>query len=197
MASSSKKVAADEKIEKQDFDLFKAIEMVDRKDYAWFSNLSDEQKKKFVPFMMLRWLSAVKGNSVVNSYYVVSTDTNANKHMFNERVQQHPELQWLMLCAISPGLGKQFHQWIPQLSEKIGTLRERAKVKDVQEFFEKVYKGSSTELIKEYSKEFTQQQNKKYRLAELYPHLKLDDIETLANFISDSELDEYDNQSGN
>lgn len=197
MKSSSKKVSADEKFEKVDFDLFKAIEMVDRKDYDWFGNLTDEQKRKFVPYMMLRWLSAVKANQMLSNYYVVSTDANANKHMFNERVQQHPELQWLMLCAISPGMGKQFHQWIPQLSEKIGSLKESAKLRDVQEYFDKIYKGNGAELIKEYSKEFTQQQNKKFRIAKLYPHLKVDDIEALASLVTNEDLDEYDKQSGN
>lgn len=187
----------EEKIEKQDFDLFKAIEAIDRKDYNWFNELSDEQKKKFVPYMLLRWVSAVKATSSVSGYYLMSTDFNANKYMFNERVGQHPELQWLMLCASSPGIGKQFHQWIPQLNEKIASLKERAKTRDIQEYFEKIYKGADQNIIKEYAVEFTGLQNKKCRLAELYPQMKLCDIEFLANIVTNDDLDDYDKEAGN
>lgn len=190
-------VPSDEKIDNQDFDLFKAIEAIDRKDYTWFSKLTDEQKKKFVPYMLIRWISAVKGAGMLSGYYVMSTDVNANRYMFNERIQHHPELQWLMLCASSPGIGKQFHQWIPQLSERITSLKDAAKLREVKEFFDKVYKGNSEELIKEYAQEFTAVQNKKYRLADIHPNMKLSDIETLSNLISHGDLDEYDKQSGN
>lgn len=192
-----KKVADDLKIEGQDFDLFKSIEAIDNKNYEWFNKLTDEQRKKFVPYMLLRWISAVKAKSIVSGYYVMSTDANANKYMFNERIQAHPELQWLMLCASSPGIGKQFHQWIPQLSEKIGALKEPAKLRDVKEFFEKVYKGGDSELIAQYASEFTAAQNIKYRLAEIYPNLKRDDIETLSALVNNNDLDEYDKESGN
>lgn len=195
--ATKKLTPKDEKFEKQDFDLFRAIEAIDRKEYDYFKNLTEEQQKKFVPYMMLHWISAVKGNQMLSSYYVISTDTNANKLMFNEKVQQHPELQWLMLCASSPGLGKQFHQYIPHLSGKIGTLRDKAKTKDISDYFEKIYKGADKDTITECATEFVVQQNHKYRIAELMPDLKLSDIEILANILTSEDLDEYDRQSGN
>lgn len=193
----AKKISSEEKFERQDFDLFKAIEAVDKKDYTYFNGLTEEQKKKFVPYMMLHWISTVKGNSTLSGYYLLTSDMVANKHMFNEKVQHHPELQWLMMCASSPGLGKQFHQWIPHLSNKLGELRDKAKSKEVQEYFEKIYKGVDANVIKECATEYATQQNHKYRLAKLYPNMKLADIELLASCVSNDELNEYDKQSGN
>lgn len=193
----AKKVSSEEKFEKVDFDLFKAIEAIDKKDYNYFNSLTEEQKKKFVPYMMLHWISTVKGNSTLSAYYLLTSDMVANKHMFNEKVQHHPELQWLMMCASSPGLGKQFHQWIPHLSNKLGELRDKAKVKDVQDYFEKIYKGVDSSVIKECASEYATQQNHKYRLAKLYPNMKLADIELLSNYVSNDDLNEYDKQSGN
>ncbi len=193
---SNKKVSADEKFERQDFDLFSAIEAIDRKDYDWFDRLSEEQQRKFVPYMMTHWISAVKANGVLANYYLLSTDANANKHLFNESVQNHPRLQWLMLCAASPGVGKQFHQWIPHLSAKIGQLRESAKYKEVHEYFQKIYKNTDSESLKAFAAEFTKQQNHKQRIAKLYPALKLSDIDVLASKITSEELDEYDRNSG-
>ena len=48
-----KKLAPDEKLEKQDFNLFEAIAAIDKKDYDYYDRLTPEQQKKFVPFMML------------------------------------------------------------------------------------------------------------------------------------------------
>lgn len=191
---SKAKVSADLKFERQEFDLFQALEALDRKNYEYYSSLSEEQQRKFVPYMMLHWASAVKGN--LGQYYVMSTDIHANKYMFNERVQQHPELQWLMLCAVSPGRGKQFHQWIPHLSAKVGSLQEAVTVKTVSEYFAKIYPGTDATVIREAATEFATQQNHKQRLAQLFPDMKLADLEVLAQLVSATDIEQYEQDAG-
>lgn len=190
------KVPADEKFDKVEFDLFDALSAIDKKDYGYYGRLTAEQQKKFVPYMMIHWVSAVKAASQVSGYYVMSTDASANKYAFNENVQQHPELQWMMLCASSPGIGKQFHQWIPHLSDKIGNLTDAAKLKDVKDYFEKIYKNADSSTLKEYAAEFTANQNHKHRVSKLYPEMKLGDIELLSQLLTSDDLNEYDKQSG-
>jgi hypothetical protein len=196
-AAKNSKAPPDEKFQDQDFELFKALEALDKKDYSWFSRLTEEQQRKFVPYMLLHWSSAVKAGGLMGAYYVISTDANANKHMFNEYVQKHPELQWLMLCAVSPGSGKQFHQWIPHLSDKIGQLKDKAKEKDVLEYFGKIYKGVDPTTVSQAAVEFTENQNHRYRLAKIYPELKLEDIEVLSRITTPEDIDEYERMSGN
>ena len=43
MATKKATTPADEKLEKQDFPLFDALNALDRKDYAWFDSLSEMQ----------------------------------------------------------------------------------------------------------------------------------------------------------
>lgn len=191
------KASVDEKWEKQDFDLFQAIEAIDKKNYDWFFQLSDEQQKKFVPYMLLHWISTVKGGRQLVQYYLLSTEAYANTHMFNEVIQKHPQLQWLMLCASSPGMGKQFHQWLPHLNSKIGTLKEAAKLKDVSDYLEKVFLKADKASIKEYAVEFTAQQNHKHRIAKLFSDAKIEDVEVLATLITPDDLDQYDINCGN
>ena len=109
------KTPVDEKFENVDFDLFEALSSMDKKDYGYYDRLTEEQQKKFVHYMMMHWMSAIKSSGELGAYYLMNTDYTANKYFFNEYVQKHPKLQWLMLCASSPGMGKQFHQWIPHL----------------------------------------------------------------------------------
>ena len=191
------KTSTDEKFDRQDLDLFEALAALDKKDYKYYDKLSEEQQKKFSSYMMTHWMSQVKANGGIQGYYVRSVDHYANEHLFNENVMKHPKLQWMMLCASSPGIGKQFHQWIPHLSDKIGKLRDQAKLKDIKDYFKKIYpKATDNDLI-EYSTAFTQQQNKKHYLAKQFPEMKLSDIETLSELVSDEDIKNYEEDRGN
>ena len=132
---AKEKLSADEKFEKIDFDLFEALTAIDKKDYSYYDRLTPEQQKKFVPFMMLHWISAIKGSEGLSRYYVMSANEYANKYLFNENVIKHPKLQWLMLCSASPGMGKQFHQWIPHIRERVSKLKESPKTKEIKDYY--------------------------------------------------------------
>lgn len=196
-AKSKSKVNSDEKFERQDFDLFHAIEQIDRKNYDYYDSLSEEQRKKFVPYMMTHWISAVKGKSELSSYYLMSANIAANKHLFNEQVQNHPELQWLMMCAASPGMGKQFHQWIPHLNPKISALKDSAKQKEIADYFSKIYKSASTDDINLIATELTTSLNHKHKLASIHKNLKLEDIEVLAGLVTEQDIKNYEDIAGN
>ena len=151
--ATKKNTPVEEKFEAQDFNLFDALLAMDKKDYSYYDRLTEEQQKKFVPYMMTHWMSAIKGTGDVQGYYLRSVDYHANKHLFNEYVQKHPKLQWYMLCASSPGLGKQFHQWIPHLGSKVTQLKEPAKTKDIKEYYTKIYPKVDGDSIDEIAKQ--------------------------------------------
>jgi hypothetical protein len=195
--ATKKSTPVDEKFESQDFNLFDALTAMDKKDYAYYDSLSEEQQKKFVPYMMTHWMSAIKGSGDVQGYYLRSVDYHANKHLFNEYVQKHPKLQWYMLCASSPGLGKQFHQWIPHLGSKVTSLKEPAKVKEIKEYYTKIYPKVDSDDIDEIAKAFVQEHKRKCYLAELYPNLKQNDIELLSQLVTEEDIKQYEKDRGN
>ena len=195
--ATKKSTPVDEKFESQDFNLFDALTAMDKKDYGYYDSLSEEQQKKFVPYMMTHWMSAIKGSGDVQGYYLRSVDYHANKHLFNEYVQKHPKLQWYMLCASSPGLGKQFHQWIPHLGSKVTSLKEPAKVKEIKEYYTKIYPKVDSDDIDEIAKAFVQEHKRKCYLAELYPNLKQNDIELLSQLVTEEDIKKYEKDRGN
>ena len=195
--ANKKQTPKDEKFEKQDLDLFEVLAALDKKDYNYYDNLTEEQKKKFVPYMMVLWMSCIKGNSTLQGYYVMNTDYTANKYLFNENVQKHPKLQWLMLCAASPGLGKQFHQWIPHIKEKVSKLKETPSVKDIKEYYSKIYPRTDDGELKEFAEAFVQDHKRKVYLSETFPNLKLEDIEILNQLVTDEDIREYERENGN
>jgi hypothetical protein len=197
MATKKIAIPQDEKLENQDFNLFEAIAALDKKDYGYYDRLTPEQQRKFVPFMLIKWLSYVKGSSDVAGYYAMSTEYYANKYLFNEYISKHPKLQWYMMCAASPGKGKQYHQWLPQIKERVSLLKEPAQVKEIKEYFTKIYPKANSEDLTEYSKQFVQEQRKKMHLAEIYPHLKIADIEVLSQTVTDEDITQYEKDRGN
>ena len=84
----------------------------DLKDRNFYDSLSDDEKKKFSPFLMIRWGAAVEGSSDLAAYYVMSCNEKLNKHFFDVSTSKHKKLQWLLASTVSPGMGKQYHKWL-------------------------------------------------------------------------------------
>lgn len=197
MTTKKPKTPQDEKLQSHDVDLFEILNAIDKKDYTYYTSLTPEQQKKVALYVLLHWTSQVKGNSALQSYMVRSVDYNANTHFFNEQVQKHPSLCWMMLCASSPGLGKQFHQWIPSLSGKVSKFEEVPKEKEVRDYYEKLYPSTSSTHIYAMGEAFVTMQKKKVYLATNYPTMKRSDIELLAEMITDEEIEEFERAKGN
>jgi hypothetical protein len=189
-------VPKDEKFDNQDFNLFEALAALDKKDYEYYDRLSPEQQKNFSPYMMIQWLCSVKGSGDIQAYYLQSTEYHANKYFFNENIQKNPKLAWLMMCAASPGISKQYRQWIPSIKEKVTSLKEPAKLKDIKEYFQKIYPKVSDSDLTELSTVFVEQQNKKVFLARQFPNMKYDEIELLSEIVSDSDIKQYEKDAG-
>jgi len=85
---------------------------LDKKDRGFYDRLSDEEKKAFSPYMMIRWGCSVQGISDLQEYYLIRTNENYNKNFFDVSSSVHPKLHWLTATTISPGMGKQYHPWL-------------------------------------------------------------------------------------
>lgn len=194
---ATKKTPTEEKFEKQDFELFPALAALDNKDYDYLERMTEDQKKKFVPYMMTHWMSSISASADVQGYYVMSVNHHANTNMFNEYVQKHPDLQWKMLCASSAGIGKFRHNWIPHLSSKVSQLKESPKKDDVYDYYKKIYPKASDSDLKTISEVFVTDHKKKVYLAKTYPNLKQSDIELLAQLVTDEDIAQYERDKGN
>jgi len=127
----------------------------DSKNRLFFDELTDEEKKKFSPFLMIRYGSSVSGNRDLQEFYLIATNERLNKKFFAVNTTQHKKLQWLMATTVSPGLGNFRHNWIaPKKKEPgAGSMRKQ--------------------------------------LMELFPHLKDDEVDLLAQITTRKEIDTY------
>ena len=91
----------------------------DQKNRNFYSNLTDEEKKKFSNYLMIRYGSSVQGSRDLQEFYLISTNERLNKHFFN--VNRHPKLQWLCATTVSPGMGTVRHNWIAPKKKEPGS----------------------------------------------------------------------------
>ena len=54
----------------------------DRKNRNFYNELTDEEKKKFSTYLMIRWGSAVEGSRELQEFYVIACNERLNKHFF-------------------------------------------------------------------------------------------------------------------
>jgi len=98
----------------------------DRKNRDFYDELTDEERKKFAPFLMIRWGSCVEGSRDLQEFYVISTNERLNKHFFSFNSTRHKKLQWLMATTVSPDMGAFKHNWIsPKKKEGTGAVRKQ------------------------------------------------------------------------
>lgn len=102
---------------------------LDLKDRDFYDSLTDEERRKFSNYLMIRWGSSVEASSDMQEFYLISTNERLNKHFF--AINRHPKLQWLCATSVSPGFGAQRHVWIaasPKSSKNHARRRQLAQL---------------------------------------------------------------------
>lgn len=93
---------------------------LDAKDYGFWDRCTAEQQKSLAPFLLNRYMSITKGNADLHAYYLMATNQRVNTQYF--ALSKHPQLVWQLLCTVSPGMGKQYHQWVAHKKRDSGNV---------------------------------------------------------------------------
>ena len=136
------------------------MQAFDRKDRAYYDNFTDDDRKKFSTYLMLKYGANTSGSRDLQAYYLMATNERVNKHFFE--LGKHPKLQWLCCTSISPSMGSQFHYWL-NAKKKEGDNKS-------QKFLAKLYPNLKTDEI-----DLLAKINDKRELADLARSLGFDD----------------------
>ena len=55
----------------------------DSKDRGFYDSLTDEERKKFSNYLMIRWGSSIEGRRDLQEYYLISCNERFNTHFFD------------------------------------------------------------------------------------------------------------------
>ena len=101
--------------------LNKILSAIDKKDRGFYDRLTDEERKQFSAFLMLKYCAAVQGKPEMEEWYLRATNEYVNKHFWD--LTKHPKLQWLLMTVTSPGMGTHYHKWIKQMKKEKSNLK--------------------------------------------------------------------------
>ena len=72
--------------------------------------MDEEERKEYSSYLAIKYAANVEGIPELEEYYIIAANERANPHYLS--LSRHPELQWLLLTTISPGMGNHNHYWL-------------------------------------------------------------------------------------
>lgn len=85
------------------------LQAIDRKDLNFYDRLTDEERKSYSPFILMRYMSSLGPQSELAGYSVFAVNEIVNKGFFS--LGKHPELQHKLMCLTGTGK-KQYRPYI-------------------------------------------------------------------------------------
>jgi hypothetical protein len=95
------------------------------KHRAFYDDLSDEEKKKFSAYLLLKYGANIEGSFELQEWYLRAVNEYVNINFFI--LNKHPKLQWLALTAVSPNFGNQRHYWLNSKKKSSGDSSKKIK----------------------------------------------------------------------
>lgn len=93
----------------QKLNLDTVLQAIDRKDLNFYDRLTDEEKKAYSPFILMRYMSSLGPQSDLAAYAVLAANDIINNGIFS--LGKHPELQHKLMCLTGTGR-KQYRPYI-------------------------------------------------------------------------------------
>jgi len=91
-------------------DIKRELRAVDTRDYNFYDGLSDEEKKAFSPYILMRYTSNVQGDRDLQEWFLETTNEYVNKHHWTLS-KNHKPLLWKLFAAT--GVGQtMYHQYL-------------------------------------------------------------------------------------
>ncbi len=142
------------------------ISAVDSRDYNFYQNLDDDQKKEFSPYVLMRYISNVSGDLETQEWFLERTNEMINKNHWNIS-KGHKGLLWKLYAGVGAGM-KVNHPYLPQLKVKLNKietllaeLNPSMKTEDIQLLASMMTPEDKEELFEKMG--FDEKDSKQYR----------------------------------
>jgi len=83
-------------------DIKRELNAVDQKIYDFYDNLTDEERKAFSPYILMRYTSNVQGDADLQEWFLEMTNEMVNKN-YAIIAKDHKGLMWKLYAAIGVG----------------------------------------------------------------------------------------------
>lgn len=97
-------------------DIKRELAAVDSRDRDFYSNLTDDERKSFSPYILMRYVSNVQGDADLQEWYLETVNEYVNKNHW-ALSKEHKELLWKLFASTGVG-SKMYHPYLAS-SKKI------------------------------------------------------------------------------
>ena len=91
-------------------DIKRELEGVDTRNYDFYTNLNDQEKKELSPYVLMRYVSNVQGDRDTQEWFVERTNEMVNKDHWTLS-KNHKGLLWKLFAATGIGM-KCYHPYL-------------------------------------------------------------------------------------
>jgi len=93
-------------------DIASEMRAYDNKARNYLTSMTEEEAKKFSPYILMRWGASVEGDADMQEWYLRATNERVNVNFFDVNSTRHKQLLWLTCTTASPGMGTHRHYWL-------------------------------------------------------------------------------------
>ena len=86
---------------KPKLDLATTLAAIDRKDYSYYDKLSDDMKKLYTPFVLMRFMSSATNSGGLHEFHIQMINDYVNSDFWT--LSKYPDLQHLLMCLCGTG----------------------------------------------------------------------------------------------
>jgi hypothetical protein len=131
-------------------DIKRELSGVDNKNYNFYDKLTDEEKKSFSPYVLMRYVGNASGDRDIQEWFLERTNELVNKNHW-QLSKNHKALLWKLFAATGAGIPVN-HQYLKQGSKE--------KANKIEKLLVELYPATKLSEIKMMAKMMTPEDKK-------------------------------------
>ena len=147
-------------------DIKRELNAVDKRDYDFYDKLSDEEKKEFSPYILMRYVSNVQGDADTQEWFLEHTNEHVNKHHW-VLSKNHKALLWKLFAGCGTGITA-YHPYLKastkekavKIEKLLAELYPVMKLREIKQWAKMLSKEDKEELFDKMG--FDKKQRKEY-----------------------------------
>jgi hypothetical protein len=147
-------------------DIKRELNAVDLKNYDFYDKLTDEEKKEFSPYVLMRYVANVQGDPDIQAWFLEMTNELVNKNHW-DLSKNHKALLWKLFAACGAGVTC-YHPYLKantkekavKIEKLLAELHPSMKMDEIKMLAKMMTKADKEELFDQMG--FDKKQRKEY-----------------------------------
>lgn len=128
-------------------DIKRELNAVDSRDYDFYDKLTEEERKAFSPYVLMRYTSSAQGDREIQEWFLDRTNEFVNKNHWSLS-KDHKALLWKLFASVGAGTST-YHPYL--------AAGKKQKVNKIEKLLAELYPAMKMDDIKFMASQMTEQ----------------------------------------